>query len=474
VAEAEGEGAAAEADGAAAEAGAEAVAGAAADVDPSAGDPIVLSQTDVELAAAQPEAEGSDRTTDSAEAETAADEAPGAADAENGTGGDEAIREEVHVDPRSEAEKAALAARAEIEHPPGALCVDMHVVLAVEMSTQPFKSFLFDGILGLSLDGLALNSKFSAADILIGERKIDRPHFGVYLTEGEDGEDNEIAMGGHNPKRVLEPLTWSPVIMADMGYWLVKIVAVRINGQELDVCKDGTCRGVVDTGTSHLGVPAPYDAEVADLLTTPAGELKDCRLADAPEMEIEVEGYNLSLHSFNYMRRLPLREGVTVGSKQGVYIPSNETNATLKHRSSADAVPVQEANATANGNQSAGANASANATGDAAPNATANGTAEEEGEVRRFCRPRLMPVRLPEPLGPKLFILGEPVLHRYYTVFDSEHPQIGFGLAANRQNAASAPAAKAARQAASRASAGGPQRARDPLGATTTAAPIMV
>ncbi|CAK0849092.1 unnamed protein product [Prorocentrum cordatum] len=311
----------------------------------------------------------------------------------------------------------------------------MQVVLAVEMSTHPFKSFLFDGILGLSLDGLALNDQFSVVDVLMGERKVERPHFGVFLTEGEDGEDNEIAMGGHNPERVLEPLTWAPVVMADMGYWLVRIVAVRINGQELDVCKDGTCHGVVDTGTSHLGVPAPYDAEVADLLTTPAGQLKDCRLAESPAIEIEVEGYNLTLHSFNYMRRLPLREGVTVGSKQGVYIPSNETNATLEHRSSADAVP--EANVTGNGSRSVGVNASENVTGDATSNASSNGTAEED-EVRRYCRPRLMPVRLPAPLGPKLFILGEPVLHRYYTVFDWGQQRVAFGLANNRRNTMSA------------------------------------
>jgi len=418
-----------------------------------------LSQTDAELTNALPDAEIPADTTAGAEAAPAdteaynADAELNAVAAESGMGdhedhvehkeqeghGGHDGHEHVHVDPRREAEKAALAARAEVEHPPGVLCVDMHVVLAVEMSTQPFKSFNFDGILGLSLDGLALNQKFSAVDILIGERKIDRTSFGVFLTEGEDGEDNEIAMGGYNAKRVLEPLSWSPVVMADMGYWLVKIVAVRINGQELDVCKDGTCRGVVDTGTSHLGVPAPYDAEVADLLTTPAGELKDCRLADSPAIEIEVEGYNLTMHSFNYMRRLPLREGVTVGSKQGVYVESKETNATLEHRSSADAVPVQENNATANGSQdtseNASTNASANATGDVTSNATANGTAEEkEEEVRRYCRPRLMPVRLPEPLGPKLFILGEPVLHRYYTVFDWGQQRVGFGLANNRRN----------------------------------------
>merc|ERR1719394_434139 len=185
-----------------------------------------------------------------------------------------------------------------------------------------------------------MHETFSAVGMLINKGKVGKSHFGVYLTDGDEDDESEIAMGGVNDKRILEPLAFSPVTQADLGYWLIDIVAVRVNGKELDVCKDGTCRGVVDTGTSHLGVPAPFDGEMADLLTTPAGELKDCRLADSPAIEIEVEGYNLTLHSFNYMRRLPLREGVTVGSKQGVYIPSNETNATLEHRSSADAVPL--------------------------------------------------------------------------------------------------------------------------------------
>ena len=34
-------------------------------------------------------------------------------------------------------------------------------------------------------------------------------------------------------------------------------------------------------------------------------------------------------------------------------------------------------------------------------------------------------VKLPQPLGPKLFILGEPVLHRYYTVYDWQEKKAG-------------------------------------------------
>jgi len=36
---------------------------------------------------------------------------------------------------------------------------------------------------------------------------------------------------------------------------------------------------------------------------------------------------------------------------------------------------------------------------------------------------------LPEPIGPKLFILGEPVLKKFYTVYDAENQRIGFGRA---------------------------------------------
>merc|ERR1719330_2340985 len=224
------------------------------------------------------------------------------------------------------------------------LCVEMSVVLAVEMSTQPFKTFRFDGILGLGLDGLAMNQHFSAFQMLMGTG-LPNAHFGVFLSEGEDGEESQIAMGGVDERRLLEPLSWAPVSMPELGYWQVPIVAVRVDGKELDVCKDGSCRGVVDTGTSHLGVPAPHDKELSELLIREAGDTLDCRLIDAPEVEIELPGYKLTLNAANYMRRLPLREGVSVSSAQGVYVPSNDTNKTLSAQSSSDPVGQRAANA---------------------------------------------------------------------------------------------------------------------------------
>merc|ERR1719223_408631 len=45
------------------------------------------------------------------------------------------------------------------------------------------------------------------------------------------------------------------------------------------------------------------------------------------------------------------------------------------------------------------------------------------------CMPMLMHIDLPEPLHPRTLILGEPVLQRYYTTFDSGAKRVGFGLA---------------------------------------------
>mmetsp|Transcript_40434 Transcript_40434/g.93944 ORF Transcript_40434/g.93944 Transcript_40434/m.93944 type:complete len:218 (+) Transcript_40434:2-655(+) len=44
------------------------------------------------------------------------------------------------------------------------------------------------------------------------------------------------------------------------------------------------------------------------------------------------------------------------------------------------------------------------------------------------CKPRLAPLQLPKDFD-SAFLLGEPLLRRYYAVFDAEEKKIGFGLA---------------------------------------------
>lgn len=275
-------------------------------------------------------------------------------------------------------------------------CATVHTVAATELSPNPFSLFSFDGIIGLGLRDLSLSREFNFLDLFSRSGGMASSTFGIFLTEGEDGEESELAVGGHNPERLLSPLTWSPAIRPEIGYWQVQIKAVHIGDHfTLPLCQDGSCRGVIDTGTSHLGVPAPHLKTLEELLTVAAIDMQDCRLAEAPDIKIELPGFNLTLTPDNYMRRLPLREDVKVGFWRGV------TGPLLNW------LGLGWADSQASGS-----------------------------EVKQHCRPRLMPVRLPAPLGPNVFILGEPVLHHYYTVFDWATPRIGFGLANSRRQAA--------------------------------------
>lgn len=268
-------------------------------------------------------------------------------------------------------------------------CFEMSVVVAVEMSKTPFKSFLFDGIFGLAHNSLALSSEFSFLSRLALDNSSASSQFGVFLAVEHE---SEIALGGYNSDRLLTPLQWSPLAMREFGYWQVFIKEVRIAGKALEICKDGTCRGVVDTGTSHLGIPGSDFREFMDLLSIDStSHPADCRDAEGATLEFELEGdLTLNLDPGHYMRPLSLPTGMN-----GLSERTGATPGTTP--SKADPAPAA-------------------------------------GLERRTCLPRLMRVNMAAPLGPKLFLLGEPVLHRYYTVYDWKEKRVGFGLAASAAN----------------------------------------
>lgn len=276
-------------------------------------------------------------------------------------------------------------------------CVEVSVVMAVEMTSQPFKSFTFDGVFGLALDNLAVSPEFSFFNRLTASDPHASLQFGVFLMDDQEVQDSEIALGGYNPKRLLTALQWAPVAKKELGYWQVEIKEIRIGNHTLDVCRDGTCRGVVDTGTSHLGVPGAHIGDFTRILSAESSAGSGCRELPGPDVELVLDGVTLTLTAQNYRRPLAIPPGVSLSSARGVTLGSGHSAES----ESPNTVPQSSAGSTAG---------------------------------PRTCAPRLMPVNLPAPLGPKLFILGEPLLHRYYTVYDWRERRIGFGLSATEQN----------------------------------------
>lgn len=272
-------------------------------------------------------------------------------------------------------------------------CTRMNAVTATQLSTNPFGIFPFDGIVGLGLPRLSLTKEFNFIQALQESGQIARQQFAFYLSES--GEGSELAIGGANPEQLDSSLRWTDVVVPDMGHWQVEIVSFTVGNVTLDLCREGGCRGVVDTGTSHIAIPSPFEELVLPMIASPAEGRHDCRFVDDyPAIIIGLRGFNLTLHPQDYMRQMQLPTDMQIGA----------------------------------GNSKTGNSVSA-------ANSTAPSMAKDEEETHNrtwSCRSRVVGVEMPPHIGSKTFIIGQPVFHRYYTVFDYEGPRLGFGLAAAR------------------------------------------
>jgi hypothetical protein len=241
-------------------------------------------------------------------------------------------------------------------------CVQVRVILATEMTEEPFHAFQFDGVLGLGLQSLSVDPEFSVLRQMAFLKPQMDTQFGVYVSES-DSEPSHISFGGHDERYFDGSLQWTNVNEPELGYWQLRIKSLLVGGIPHPLCIDGTCKGIMDTGTSLLGVPR---AAVQDLNWKLArkvhdgSDVIDCRVFPGPELIFELEEFNISLGPADYSRP-----------------------AATKVLNSTD------------------------------------------NETTVICRASMLPVDMGPPMGSKTFILGEPALRRYYTAYDWGLQRIG-------------------------------------------------
>jgi hypothetical protein len=262
-------------------------------------------------------------------------------------------------------------------------CLKMRIIAATEMSEQPFKSFHFDGVLGLGLDGLSQTPEFNFLRVISAElqRKggAAAQTFAVFLADS-DKEMSEISFGGWKTEHLDGELGWNSVPDPKLGHWLVHIKALRIGDEVLRFCEDGSCQAAVDTGTSLLAVPTAIFPELYELLRHPAHRSGDCAFPGyGPDFHIELDNFTVSLSPKDYARQE--RKKVDPETPWEVHLENKTFDPYARTRKDL------------------------------------------------FCKPALMTMDLPAPLGPKLFILGEPILRKFYSVYDANQKRIGFGRA---------------------------------------------
>mmetsp|Transcript_65847 Transcript_65847/g.122863 ORF Transcript_65847/g.122863 Transcript_65847/m.122863 type:complete len:489 (+) Transcript_65847:128-1594(+) len=288
---------------------------------------------------------------------------------------------------------------------PAEPCVNLRVVVATEMTQDPFSAFTFDGILGLGLESLALSPQFSFFAQLITQGVVDQPIFGVFLG-GSEYEESEIQFGGIAEEKLYSQVQWVPVALPELGHWEVAVRRVIVGDEVLDYCSDGGCRAVVDTGTSLLATPSDFADtlffKLAEGLHDPAAQEDgslDCAAAVGPMLIFELDEMNITVGPGDYARQ------------SFKNLPESDTQESKSQQEPAFAVDAQmELPAVEDGDDQLA-------------------IIEPTTAMDNHCKPTLMPISLPAPLGPKLFIWGEPILRKYYTAYDWQQTRIGFALA---------------------------------------------
>lgn len=252
-------------------------------------------------------------------------------------------------------------------------CVGVRTVVATEMSSEPFALFSFDGVLGLGLEPLAVDPGFSFLGQLTRQRPELLSVFSFFISSSDDML-SEITFGGHDPRRITAPMQWTNVHRPDLGYWQVRIKRVSVGGSPVPLCEDGACVGIMDTGTSLVGVPRQSAKEFKRSLARSTAYNEgvneeytdiDCRAIPGPELVFELEGVTLTLGPEDYSR------------------PA----ATLFHNETSNSSIV-------------------------------------------VCLATLLPVTMGSPMTPTTFVLGEPLMRKYYTTYDWGAHRVGFAPAA--------------------------------------------
>jgi len=176
----------------------------------------------------------------------------------------------------------------------GSLCAKGNFVAATDETDDPFTSFNFDGVLGLSLNEMSQNPTFNLMDRLVSSRKLKKPIFSVFLSDSDE-EQSEITFGDVRTEHMAGELFWQPV-SRPTGYWQVEIEDIMIDGKQAGLCPH--CQVAVDTGTSQLAGPT----DVIEKLSQKLNVASDCSNYDSlPVLGFLVGEHTLNLQPSDYI-----------------------------------------------------------------------------------------------------------------------------------------------------------------------------
>lgn len=134
---------------------------------------------------------------------------------------------------------------------------------------EVFNTGKFDGILGLSFPALSASDYTPVFDNIMAQHLLTQNMFSFFYTRlPEQGSAIEFGVPSHDMYN-------GDMVFVEVSkplYWELKLKDITIGDQAQNVCPDGPCKIVVDTGTSLLTGPSSH---ITNLLNN-IGVSKDC------------------------------------------------------------------------------------------------------------------------------------------------------------------------------------------------------
>merc|ERR1719201_3035147 len=176
----------------------------------------------------------------------------------------------------------------------GTVCDRGSFIAATYESRNPFKSFAFDGVLGLGLLSMSQGEDFNLMHRMGLKRSLRQSLFSVFLSDS-DAEHSEVTFGEVKQDHLASSIFWVDV-SRDSGYWEVQMEDVTLDNHPQELCTN--CNVAVDTGTSELAGPS----DVMDKLAQKLNVLVDCSNFDQlPKLGFIIGRHILNLEPHDYV-----------------------------------------------------------------------------------------------------------------------------------------------------------------------------
>ena len=127
-----------------------------------------------------------------------------------------------------------------------------------------FMNIKFDGILGLAFPQLSAAGYLPVFDSIMEQQLLSDNSFSFYYSPRNLHRQSYIILG--KPDRDLYTGDITYINVSKEFYWQVDMVDIEVDGRPLNLCPNGYCKAVVDTGTSLNTGPSKDVHKVLDAI----------------------------------------------------------------------------------------------------------------------------------------------------------------------------------------------------------------